>query len=176
MSIIKKIAKKDLGRLLDEWSRDFAVFAPSNANGIAQMQQWQGGEAAFPDWYRNTVTPPKNIILPLLEEMFSFNKNEEGYKLETPPPDEGKRLIFGIRPCDAKALSIIDMTFGDAYKDNYYLNRRRNTLLVGLVCNKPYDSCFCTSLGGSPADATGMDIILTDSGDELLAEGRYTGR
>jgi len=170
MSTLKKIAKKDLGKLLDEWSRDFTVFAPSNASGIARMEAWQGGEAGFLDWYRNSVIPPKDIVLPLLEQLFSFSKNEDGYKLETPPPDEGKQLIFGIRPCDAKALGILDMTFGDAYQDNYYLDRRRNTLLVGLGCTNPYDSCFCTALGGSPSDTTAMDIMLTDTGGELLAE------
>jgi len=170
MSIIKKIAKKDLGKLLDEWSRDFTVFSPSKASGIARMEVWQGGEASFLDWYRNTVIPPKDIVLPLLEEMFSFSKSEEGYKLETPPADDSKRLIFGIRPCDARALSIIDMTYGDGYQDNYYMQRRNNTLLVGLGCTNPYDSCFCTALGGNPHDTTTMDVMLTDIGDGLLAE------
>ncbi len=102
-------------------------------------------------------------MLPLLEERFSFSKNEDGYRLETPAEDK-KRLVFGIRPCDARALSIIDMGYGDGYQDNYYMQRRRNTLLVGLGCTRPYDSCFCTSLDSHPHDASAVDIMLTDIG------------
>ena len=159
-----------MGKLLGEWSRDFTVFTPSRESGTVQMAIWQAEDVDFPDWYRNTVIPPKTLILPLFEKMFSFNKNEDGYKLETPQPDDKRQLIFGIRPCDAKALTILDMTFKDAYQDPYYLNRRRNTIIVGLGCTEPYDSCFCTALGSSPSDTDGVDIMFTDIGEELLVE------
>ncbi len=170
MSVIKKISKKELSRLLDEWSQDFTVFVPSQETGTAQMVIWLGQDADFANWYRNTVIPPKDSILPIMEEMFSFNKDRDGYSLELPPPGIKKQLIFGIRPCDAKALTILDMTFNDAYRDIYYSSRRQNTVLVGLGCTNPYDSCFCVSLGSSPSDTTGVDLMLTDIGDEFLVE------
>jgi ferredoxin len=102
--------------------------------------------------------------------MFSYNKNAGGYNLETPPPDEKKQLVFGIRPCDARALTILDMTFKDNYQDPYYLNRRQNTMFIGLSCSDPYDSCFCTSLGGSPSDSQDVDIMLSATGDGFLVE------
>jgi len=170
MSIVKKISKKDLGKLLDEWSRDFEVLAPSRESGAAAFTEWNGKDTSFTDWHRNTVIPPKNIVLPLVEKMFSYTKDEEGYKLEAPPPDEKKQLVFGIRPCDAKAFSLLDLTFKDDYQDPYYLNRRQNIMLVGLSCKDPYDSCFCTSLGGSPSDSSSMDIMLTDIKDGFLVE------
>ena len=170
MSVIKKINKKELARLLDEWSQDFTVFVPSQETGTAQMVIWLGQEADFLDWYRNTVIPSKDSVLPIMEEMFSFNKDSDGYSLELPPPGIKKQLIFGIRPCDAKALTILDMTFNDAYRDIYYSSRRQNTVLVGLGCTNPYDSCFCTALGSSPSDTTGVDLMLTDIGDEFIVE------
>jgi ferredoxin len=103
--------------------------------------------------------------------MFRFQKDNQSYQIELPPPDAQKRLILGIRPCDANALTILDRVFADTYRDPYYLTRRENTVLVGLACTRPYDSCFCTSLGSGPADSANVDLMLTDTGDELLVEG-----
>jgi len=170
MNDIKKINKKDLTKLLNEWRREFTVSVPSQESGTAQMVIWQGQDIDSLSWYRNTVIPPKDIILPLMEEMFSFAKDKDGYNVELPPASKQKQLIFGIRPCDAKALTILDMTFNDTYQDPYYVNRRQNTLLVGLACNNPYDSCFCTALGGSPSNTDGVDLMFTDIGNEFLIE------
>ena len=166
----KKIKKKDIGKLLKDWSQEFTVFVPSRETGVATMTRWDGKETSFLDWYRNTVVPAKANILPPMEEIFHFQKDKEGHRIELPPLDGQKQLIFGIRPCDARALAILDMTFNDAYEDPYYLSRRKNTVLVGLGCTNPYDSCFCTSLGSSPTDTANVDLMLTDIGDEFLIE------
>jgi ferredoxin len=165
----KKINKKDIAKLLNQWSRDFAVFAPSRESGVATMARWDGKDISFLDWYRNTVVPPKANFLPQMEEMFRFQKDKEGYHIEL-PPDGGKQLIFGIRPCDARAMKIIDNNFKDFYQDPYYLSRRNSAVLIGLGCNNPGESCFCTSLGISPAESNDVDLMLTDIGNELLVE------
>ncbi len=143
---------------------------PSQNEGAARWAKWDGKDASFLDWYRNTVVPPKAIFLPPVEAMFSFQKDKEGYHLELPASDEPKWLIFGVRPCDAKALAILDMTFSDAYEDPYYLAKRNSGVLIGLGCTSPFDSCFCTSLDSSPTDATNVDLMLTDIGGEFLVE------
>ena len=166
----KKISKKDIAKLLEQWQQQFAVFAPSRESGVAAMAKWDGKDTSFLDWYRNTVVPPKASFLPQLEEMFHFQKGEEGYNIETPPADESKPLIFGVRPCDARAMAIVDMTFKDAYEDPYYLSKRKNAVLVGLGCTNPCESCFCTSMGVSPAESADDDLMLIDIGDEFLIE------
>jgi ferredoxin len=166
----KKIDKKDIAKLLSQWSQQFAVFLPSIESGVATMAKWDGKDTSFLDWYRNTVIPPKASFFPAMEEMFGFQKDREGYHIELPPSNEHKQLIFGVRPCDARALAILDMTFKEAYEDPYYLPKRRSAVLVGLGCTNPYDSCFCTSLGISPAQSTDVDLMLTDIGDEFLIE------
>jgi len=164
----RKIGKKDIVKLLNQWSQEFAVFAPSMETGVATMAKWDGKNTTL-DWYRNTVIPPKANFLPPLEEMLRFRKDKEGYNIEL-PPDGGKQLIFGIRPCDARALAIIDANFSDLYQDPYYLPRRSQAVLVSVGCINPYDSCFCTSLGISPAESKDVDLMLTDIGNEFLVE------
>jgi ferredoxin len=166
----KKINKGDIGKLLNEWSQEFTVLVPSRESGVAMMAKWDGKDTDFLTWYRNTVIPAKAYLFPSMEEMFSFHKDEEGYHIEPPALDSHKQLIFGIRPCDARALAILDMPFKDLYEDPYYLSKRNNTVLVGLGCTDPYDSCFCTSLGISPGESTDVDLMLSDIGDEFLIE------
>jgi sulfhydrogenase subunit beta (sulfur reductase) len=167
---MKKVKKQDIAKLLGRWQQDFTVFVPSKESGTAEMAVWDGKDTTFLDWYRNTVVPPKANFLQNMEKLFGFRREGGSFKLETPATKIKKQLIFGIRPCDARAIAIIDMVFKDAYEDKYYLGRRRNSLLVGMGCLKPYDSCFCTSLGLSPAEAADVDIMLTDIGGEYLIE------
>ena len=166
----KKINKKDVGKILSQWAGEFTVFVPSRENGVAMLARWDGSDTSLIDWYRNTVVPPKANFLPSMEKMLSFRQDEEGYHIEPTASDEGKKLIFGIRPCDARALTMLDMTFEDTYEDSYYLSKRRDTLLVGLGCTNNYDSCFCTSLGIHPAESTDVDLMFIDIGGEFLIE------
>jgi sulfhydrogenase subunit beta (sulfur reductase) len=166
----KKVNKKDIAKLLNQWRQQFTVLVPSKESGVAIMANWDGKGTSFLDWYRNTVVPPKASFLPTMEEMFRFQKDKEGYHIELPPKDEHKQLIFGIRPCDARAMAILDMTFKDAYEDPYYLSKRKNAVLIGLGCTNPCESCFCTSMGVSPAESADVDLMLTDIGDQFLIE------
>jgi len=165
-----KIKKKDIGTLLGQWRQDYNIFVPADEGGRTAFLPWDGKADPLPEKYRNTVIPPKQGFLPNMEKLFDFAKEGGSYHLEPPAPEKQPRLIFGIRPCDARAAAIIDLVFKDTYEDTYYLGRRANTLLVGLGCTNPYDSCFCTSLGLGPMEAGDVDLMLVDIGDEYLIE------
>ena len=165
-----KIDKKDIEKLLERWNQEFEVYVPSREGDSTRMARWDGEDTSFVDWYRNTVIPAKASFLPVMEEMFRFQKKKGSYQLEPRKLGERKQLIFGVRSCDANAMDILDMTYKEGYEDPYYLSRRDNTLLTGLVCARPYDSCFCTSMGSAPSDSSKVDIMLTDIGDEMLVE------
>ena len=165
----KKISKKDIGKLLNGWSSEFTVFVPSKDKGVTEMAKWDGKDTGFLKWYRNTVIPAKSIFLPPAEEMFSFQKNNDGYHLEL-STDRQRRIIFGIRPCDAKSLSVLDFVFKGDYEDPYYLEKRKNTFLVGVSCTQPAVNCFCTSFDNGPASSKHVDVLLTDIGDKYFVE------
>ena len=156
--------------ILNEWNREFTLFTPSREDGVVSMNVWDSEGTGLSEWYRNTDIPPKAVFFPAIEEIFHFQKDKQGYRVELPPIDKQKRLIFGIRPCDANSLAILDKTFEDVHEDPYYLSKRENTVLVGLGCTQPYDSCFCTSLGNNPTDSSNVDLMLIDIGDEWLID------
>jgi sulfhydrogenase subunit beta (sulfur reductase) len=117
----------------------------------------------------NTRLPPKSLFLPQREVLCAFR----GDTLEDIPSTaagEG-RILFGVRPCDARALAFLDRVFSDEhsrYGDPYYLGRRESALVISLACRAPGRACFCTSVGGSPAGTEGADIGAVDLGKELL--------
>jgi len=42
--------------------------------------------------------------------------------------------------------------------------------VISAACTNPESTCFCTSIGGSPAGTEGSDILLCDLGETLLFE------
>ena len=81
-----------------------------------------------------------------------------------------KTVLFGLRPCDARALVILDPVFGGEDEDPFYLSRRADTVIVTLACSDVLDTCFCTSLGEGPFSPEGSDILVTDLEDRYLFE------
>jgi ferredoxin len=88
-------------------------------------------------------------------------------------PDEREKIIFGVRPCDATAISVMDKVFlGGKFADSYYKARREKVAVFTMACDGPADSnCFCPSTGGSPAGTEGSDVMLYDVGDAFFVNG-----
>jgi len=70
------------------------------------------------------------------------------------------QVLFAIRPCDAHALTALDALLLKEPVDAYYARRRQRTSLIGLACAQMGPTCFCTSLGFTPDDRQGMDVML----------------
>lgn len=112
--------------------------------------------------------PIKSLLLPQCEVLCTFDA--DGAAAETLPP-ETPAVVFGIRPCDARAVACLDMVFRDAERniiDPYYDKRRQSLLLIALACRAPEDTCFCTATGGDPCAAFGADILAHDLDDRFL--------
>lgn len=163
------ISKKDVPAFLDSLISEYRVFAPVKIDSYTGFRQIGSGTEAVLD-YSNTKIPPKGILFPQSEKLFTYSVTGEGVKVEE-VIDSAKSVVFGIRPCDAKSITLLDNVFdNDKYQDPYYLTRRANTVLVGIGCNDPCSTCFCTSVGSGPFDTAGLDLLLVDAGDAYVVE------
>ncbi len=138
------------------------LFTPTRNGDVVLFSPFSGEKDVILEG-RPTLGP-KGILFPQTETLFTYRigKNAE---IVDAADKRTKRIIFGIRPCDARAFSVLDNLFKDEYQDTYYLNAREATTLVGLTCSQPNTNCFCTSLSGSPGERDDVDILLTDLGD-----------
>lgn len=165
----KVISKDEMIRFVDTLVRDYQVFAPTKEGSIVSFSEIDSGAQVF-FGYTNSKRVPKEVFFPQSERMFEFHRGEEGMEvLEV--SSQGGRVLFGVRPCDARGFVLLDKVFDSSdYKDVYYVDKRSNTVVFGLACNRPLSTCFCTSVGGAPFDKLGVDVFLTDLGDEYLVE------
>lgn len=165
--MIKSIKKERIIALLDKLIQKYQVFGPTWQDHMTRFTELKRGKEANLEFY-NSQRPPKELFFPQSEKLFSYTREER----EVRPEAEGKkRVIFGLRPCDAKALSLLDKVF-DApdYKDPYYVGKRENTIVCSLACNYPQISCFCLSFNGGPFSREGADILMVDLGGKYIFE------
>ncbi|MBW1773228.1 MAG: 4Fe-4S dicluster domain-containing protein [Deltaproteobacteria bacterium] len=132
-------------------------------------------EGVDPDFdFQNTRLSPKSLIQPQSERMFEYSLdegNEEAHILKESRKDYSPRAVVGIRPCDALALQLVRINFDNPeYRDPWWVGYFESTTFVGLGCNDPCATCFCTSVGGDPFGEEGMDVLLHDLGDRFLAK------
>jgi ferredoxin len=122
----------------------------------------------------NTRLSPKSIIYPQSETMFEYSldeSHEDHHIMKEVDKDYSPKAVIGIRPCDAKAFLLVRLNFDTPeYKDPYWINAAETTTLVGLACDYPCRSCFCTTAGCGPYHEEGLDILLVDGEDHYLAK------
>ena len=125
----------------------------------------------------------KDLFFPQSEPMLRYTIKKESINTEECLPPAGPRIIFGARPCDASGMAIDDPLFGWDYKDEYWFQRRNESVIVTIACTKADDFCMCTSLEMSPDSTKGSDILLRPLAgnkgwqvDELTDRGREAFR
>lgn len=166
----KVIAKDVLAGLLDDLVEEYAVLAPTMQDGVVDVHRIGGGSEVLLD-VPNSKKTPKGVFFPPSEVMFSYDLGQS--ETVEVPAEGGPAVLFGIRPCDARSLTLLDKVFDDAsYQDVYYVRRREHTTIIGSACLRPQSTCFCTSVGGDPFDTRGMDILTVDLGDKVFV--RFT--
>ena len=142
---------------------DFHVFKPLN-------------EGKMPDFdFQNTRMSPKSMVYPQSERMFEYTldvNDPDANILKESEKDYSPKAIVGIRPCDAHAFQIVKLNFDNPdYRDPLWVRHFESTTLVGLGCNEPASTCFCTRVGGGPFNEKGLDALLYDLEDSYLVKG-----
>ncbi len=130
-------------------------------------------EGNRPDFdFQNTRLSPKSLILPQSERMFEYSldeKSEDAHILRETPKDFSPQAIVGLRPCDALAIQLVNLNFDNPeYRDPWWVRGIESTTFVGLGCNEPCATCFCSSTGGGPFNEKGLDVLLYDLGDNFF--------
>jgi formate hydrogenlyase subunit 6/NADH:ubiquinone oxidoreductase subunit I len=157
-------------RWISDLSKDEKVFFPQKKG--KKNYQWlpvnEESTLSF-DGYIPTLTPAGKLILPADSELFTFRKEETNFSLDA-VIDDTPQIIAGIRPCDVKSIMLLDKAMLDDVDDPQYSTKRKATTLIMYRCDKGCDDkAFCQT-AGSLSEVRGADIVLTQSGKNILIE------
>ncbi|MCF8051082.1 MAG: 4Fe-4S dicluster domain-containing protein [Desulfobacterales bacterium] len=170
---IVAIDKKDWEKGLDRLREAYRLIGPVKEDRYHYFRELPQGQAPDFDFF-NTRISAKEIVYPQSEDLFEYTLDEtkEDYHLlKEVEKDYSPKAVLGIRPCDAKAVELVKLNFDtDDYKDPYWLRAWEATTFVGLACDSPCSTCFCTTAGCGPYHEEGLDVLLADDGDRYVAK------
>jgi ferredoxin len=154
------ISRPDLARLLAGPAADGRLVAPvRTAPGVVLFAPVRDPGALTLEYVNSTVSP-KGCLFPQSEKILGWRGG--GPKLDLySPPEPQPLVLFGVRPCDLRAITVLEPVFGGGYPDPYWRRRRELTTVVGLGCTEPGPYCFCVAWGISPVAAPEADLMLT---------------
>jgi sulfhydrogenase subunit beta (sulfur reductase) len=168
----KLLPHTSLDRFLARLLERGVVFAPVREEaGDVALGKWTKKKAVTLE-YKNFRQSPKAFFLPQVQTLL-YHKDG---KWEEPILPDQPSFLFGVRPCDARALPALDKVFLDGEQnDPYYARLREKTTVIALACTRTMPSCFCTSVGGGPGDGAGADLLAVNLETDLLFRPQ-TGR
>jgi ferredoxin len=144
--------------------------------GPGRCRLVERGDAAL---FANSVGPMpwKRFLRPPREKILDADRTPGGgFAVSTPDAaDEPPLAFLGVRPCDLRALAILDGVFAAAGPSSTYAVRRSRVFIVAVECTDPADTCFCATVpaepgqgcgpGVDPARAGDFDLVLTEVDD-----------
>lgn len=130
----KVMKKSELNKFISGLMGKYEVIAPVKEDIV----RWKAINKPEEIYLKEiSLVPFKKFFIPENDELFEFNGNKTKSNEKI-----GKRVIFGARKCDLNSLQVLDKVMHDAY----YLERRKNTILIGFFCENPDLYCFCDSM------------------------------
>lgn len=158
--MIKILGEKELKSWLTSIMQERTLVAPKHVDELTLFTPVQSvDEIAFD--FQNTTLSPKEFFFPRTETLFTAERKDGDIKV-MPAAVDKEVVIFGIRPCDARGIAMLDSPYLADPADSLWAQHRDKTTLIGLTCAKPAPQCFCSSMGSAPNDPTHVDILLTE--------------
>src|SRR4030042_6609732 len=156
-----KLDKKDFKPFLQSLIEEYDLFAPVQlVEGVSVFKKID-----HPDEVDlstpNPQKPAKELFFPQSETMFRYEKAGKKNQMTSMEEVKRERILFGARPCDIDAISMLEKVFvGEGDTDVYFLEKRKKTTIMGLGGNYPLSTCFCSSAGGDPFLRAGSDLFF----------------
>ena len=117
--------------------------------------------------YDVTILPPKKELLPVNEDLLSFDISKPFEVLAN--KEMRKKVLIGVHPYDMIAINMMDKIYLGTHVDEHYETRRNNTVIIASDILSIPDRAFCGSLGTYEVDE-GYDLLITDLGDTVVID------
>jgi ferredoxin len=174
----KYILQKDhLKSFLRKLGKEYRLVGPvKNRHGDTLFTEIDDIDSCSLDFDEQPQNSIKQFLLPQQEELYTYDSTDGKYEFITDEASKKPSVYFGVHACDLSAVLYMDVIFSQKYRDNFYREKRRNSVFIGINCNNPLEKCFCNNTGHGPFLEYGADLQMTDLGDRFYLEtGRAQG-
>ncbi len=104
----------------------------------------------------------KSVLHPARARLWSAHR-ATGTVVAGEPGERRRYALLGVRPCDVRAVGILDQVLiGGRHADHVYNGRRDGAFIIAVECTEPGATCFCTSMGCGPGAESGFDLVMTE--------------
>ncbi|TSA28053.1 MAG: hypothetical protein D4R67_04595 [Bacteroidetes bacterium] len=112
----------------------------------------------------------KPLFFPKSAKVMKYTATSAGTELSDTAEDPlaGKRVILGVKHCDARGLQVLDAVYKWDYIDTDYEKRRENTILISPRCDQAATHCFCTSLDYDLETLDAVDVAVINGADRKI--------
>ena len=107
----------------------------------------------------------KESLFPQSETVAYMDMHKSAVEISPAEKDYQETVIFGARPCDAYSVASLRSVFTWDFVDETFTGREAKTTIISIACTKGDDSCFCTSVGLTPDEREGSDMLLKETVD-----------
>ncbi len=188
--------KEQVNAWLSKLAEQYSVFAPKAIAKSITFQTYTKDELAsahLTELLDYTTVSAKKVYLPETEVLLEYTAKKQEEDLSKKDIsvncelNSTQKIVFGTRPCDAKAVLVQDAQYmGGKYRDPYYAAHRENTFMITQTCDETLPSCFCNWTDTDLTSAYASDILftttdkgyvfeaITEKGKELLALGAFS--
>ena len=130
-----------------------------------------GGSSPFIFSAVNGPHSAKRFLHPGRVPMVRLKEDQGGLKTESVFQADRKFAFLGLRPCDLKAIEVLDRALIMAqYEDPVYTPLRRESIMIVVNCGRAGENCFCASMGTGPKAEDGYDLAITELPDNILVD------
>lgn len=174
----KFIDRENLGLLINNLKASCDEFIAPKREHLGDIifgdTKNEGGELL--DYEGNSVVSPRAFLLPQTEPLFEI-KSAKNCQFK-PIEDKKKRIFYGVRPCDIKALALMREFFIGAFVDAPYKQKTDNSVFISLACGKRcMADSFCHLMDAGPIAKEGFDLqLIPVSRGYLVEAGSKKGR
>ena len=146
------------------------TYAPVEKFGKFDFKKVSKLSECDPDSPIDLTMSVKPLFFPRSAKVMKYEENREGTTVSEVDEDPlgGKRVILGVKHCDARGLQVLDKVYKWDYIDTDYQKRRENTVIISPRCDKAGVNCFCTSLDYDVENSDAHDVRIVNGLNEKI--------
>lgn len=167
--------KAGLQKLYEAIISKHETYAPVEKFGKYDYKKVSSLKECDPDSPIAMTMSVKPLFFPRSSKILKYEANSAGTSILDTEEDPlaVKRVVLGVKHCDARGLQVLESVNKWDYADSDFLKRRANTVIFSTRCDKADTHCFCTSLDYDVENLDAMDCaVVSGTGDKIYVQAR----